>query len=259
MFSLTKRKRFLLVSFFLSLGLFATQLTQVEFRYQALTVLTFFAFGLSAWALFDDLKGVEWFSILILPTMYPASVGLFYFLLPERFLSRIFILALFGVGMYALLLTENIFSVAAIRTIQLFRAAHAVGFLITLTTAFFLYDTILSFRMPFWMVAPLMALVSWPLGIQALWSVELTESRISERVLFFGTLIALGIGQLALVLSFWPVTIPVGSLFLVSMLYVVLGIAQQHFMGRLFKRTLYEYLGVGVVVLTTIILLTRWG
>jgi len=118
-----KRHKFLFVSFLLGLGLLVTQFTQVEFRYQALTILGFMAFGLSAWALFDDLKGIEWFSILVLPAIYPVSVGLFYFLLPEKFLSRVVILGLFIVGMYALLLTQNIFSVAAIRTIQLLRAA----------------------------------------------------------------------------------------------------------------------------------------
>ena len=256
---MTKRRKFLLVSFLLSLGVFSAQLTQIDYRYQILTVLGFLAYGLSAWALFDDLKGIEWFSILALPTLYPISVGLFYFLLPERFLTRLFILSLFGVGMYALLLTANIFSVAAIRTIQLLRAAHAVGFLITLATAFFLFDTIFSFRFPFWLNGLLVAGVSWPLMLQALWSVELSESSLSRRVFAFGTLVALGLGQLALGLSFWPVTIAVGSLFLVSMMYVALGVSQQHFMGRLFKRTLHEYLGVGAVVFTTIIFLTKWG
>src|SRR3989344_2086365 len=125
---MTKRRKFLLVSLLLLVGLLVTQMMQVDYRYHGVVVLGFIAFGLSAWALFDDIKGIEWLTILMLPTLYPVSVGLFYFLLPEKFLSRVFILGLFSVGMYALLLTENIFSVAAIRTIQLLRAAHAVGF-----------------------------------------------------------------------------------------------------------------------------------
>ena len=236
-----------------------TQLTQVESRYQALAVLGFVAFALSAWALFDDLKGIEWFSILSLPAIYPVSVGLFYFLLPEQFVSRVAILVLFAVGMYALLLTQNIFSVAAIRTIQLLRAAHAVGFLITLTTAFFLFDTIFSFRLPYWLNFILVLVVSLVLAMQALWSVELSEKRLSRRCVVFSALIALGLAELALVLSFWPVTILVGSIFLVSVLYVALGISQQYFMDRLFKKTQREYLSVGLVVMVVIIFLTRWG
>lgn len=256
---MTKRRKFLLVALILALGVLGTQLMRVEYRYQALLVLGFLAYGLSAWSLFDDLKGIEWLTILALPTLYPISVGLFYFLLPERFLSRIFVLALFGVGMYALLLTENIFSVAAIRTIQLLRAAHAVGFLITLVTSFFLFDTIWSFRWPFWVNGVLVGVVSFPILLQGLWSVELTEGALSRRNLLFGGLLSLAMVQVAVGLSFWPVSIAVGSLFLVAMLYVALGIAQQYFMGRLFRKTLYEYVGVGVVVLLILTFLTPWG
>lgn len=256
---MTKRRKFLLVALILSLGLLGTQLMLVEFRYHALAVLGFLAYGLSAWALFDDLQGVEWLTILSLPTLYPISTGLFYFLLPEKLLSRIFVLLLFGVGMYALLLTENIFSVAAIRTIQLLRAAHAVGFLITLITSFFLFDTIWSFRWPFWVNGLLVGGVSVPILLQGLWSVELTEGKLSRRNVLFAGLLSLAMAQVAIGLSFWPVSISVGSLFLVAMLYVTLGIAQQFFMGRLFRKTLYEYVGVGVVVLLILTFLTPWG
>lgn len=256
---MTKRRKIVLVAILLAVGLLVTQLTQVSFRYQALAVLAFLAFALSAWALSDDLNGIEWFTVLILPVLYPVAVGMFYFLLPERFLSRLMILILFGVGMYAVLLTANIFSVAATKTIQLLRAAHAMGFVMTLLVAFFLYDTVFSFRLPFWANFLLGLFLSWLLSVQFLWSIELTEKKLSARVVAFGSLIALGLAELALALSFWPVTIPVGSLFLVSMLYVGLGISQQHFMGRLFHKTLYEYLGVGVVVLITVVFLTRWG
>lgn len=256
---MTKRRKFLLVSFLLTLGLVGTQLVQVEYRYHTLAVLAFVAYGLSAWALFDDLKGVEWLAVLSLPTIYPVSVGLFYFLLPSGLVSRVFVLLLFGVGMYALLLTENIFSVAAIRTIQLLRAAHAVGFLLTLVTAFFLYDTMWSFRWPFWMNGLWVMVFSFLLLLAGLWSAELVEGTLSKRTWLFGILASMGLAEIAIGLSFWPVSIAVGSLFLVSMMYVALGISQQYFMGRLFQKTLQEYIGVGVVVLITLTLLTPWG
>jgi hypothetical protein len=256
---MNKRKRFVIVSLLLSLGLLGTQLVRVEHRYQAIVVLGGISYALSAWALSDDLKGVEWFTVLVLPLLYPISVGLFYFLLPERLLSRLVILGVFGVGMYALLLTENIFSVAAIRTIQLLRAAHAVGFLLTLVTAFFLFDTIWSFRLPFYANGALVALCSLPLFLQGLWSYRLSERKIEKRTLKYSLALALGLGQIGMALSFWPVTVPVGSLFLVTMAYVGLGISQYHFAERLFRKTLYEYLGVGVIVIVATFLVTRWG
>jgi len=134
---MTKRMKLVIVAVALSLGLLGIQSIDIDARYQAIGLLAGVAYGLSAWALFNDLKGTEWLTVLILPVLYPVAVALFYFLLPVRILSRVAILSIFGIGMYALLLTENIFSVAAIRTIQLLRAAHAVGFLLTLLVAFF--------------------------------------------------------------------------------------------------------------------------
>ena len=63
---------------------------------------------------------------LTLPTLFTAAVGLFYFLLPVRWLTRLPVVILYSIGIYALLLTENIYNVAAERTIALFRAAHSL-------------------------------------------------------------------------------------------------------------------------------------
>src|SRR4030042_3522557 len=125
---MSKRRKFVVVSLLLCLGLLGIQLIGVEYRYQAIALLGVASFVLSALALGEDLQGVEWLTVLTLPTLYPISVGLFYFLLPERIVTRLLILVFFGVGIYALLLTENIFSVAAIRTIQLFKSVYAFRF-----------------------------------------------------------------------------------------------------------------------------------
>lgn len=255
---MTKRTKLVITSLFLSLGIFGVQLVDVEARYQAIGLLAGFAYGLSAWSFFEDLKGVEWFTVLILPVMYSVSVSLFYFLLPERLLSKLIILTGFGVGMYALLLTENIFNVAAIRTIQLLRAAHAVGFLLTLVVAFFLWDTIFSFRMMPWWNAIFVLVTSLPLVLSSLWSVNL-ENGLSREVWRNSLGLSWILFCLAMAISFWPVTIIMASLFLVTGLYVSLGLLQHKLSGRLFNKTIKEYLWVGMVVLIITFLLTRWG
>ncbi|MEA3355546.1 MAG: hypothetical protein U9Q63_03625 [Patescibacteria group bacterium] len=255
---MTKRTKLVITSLLLTLGIFGIQLIDVDARYQAIGLLAGLAYGLSAWALFEDLKGVEWFTVLILPVLYSVSVALFYFLLPERILSKMLILSGFGVSMYALLLTENIFNVAAIRTIQLLRAAHAVGFLLTLVVAFFLWNTIFSFRLMSWWNALLVFVTSLPLILSSLWSVNL-EDKLSYEVWNNSLGLSWGLSVLALAISFWPVTIIMASLFLVTGLYVSLGLLQHKLSGKLFKKTAGEYLWVGVVVFMITLFLTRWG
>lgn len=255
---MTKRQKFIFTSFFLSLGLLVIQVANVPWRYQSIALLTLLTPILSAWSLKDALSGIKWLTTLILPTLFTAGVGLFYFLLPSTLLARLPVAGFYALGLYALLLTENIFSVAAIRTIQLLRAAHAVGFLLTLLTAFFLYDTIFSFRLHPWWNGLLVMLISWPLFLQGLWSVNL-EDKLTRRILIYTGTLGVLTGELAFAISFWPVTVAMGSLFLTTVCYATLGLVQAHFQERLFRQTLYEYLGVGIIVLLTMIFTTHWG
>lgn len=255
---ISKRQKFIISAALLSASLLTIQLANVSWRYQAIFGLTILTYLLSAWSLREGVSGIEWLTVLILPTLFTAGVGLFYFLLPASWLARLPVAALYGLGLYALLLTENIFSVAAIRNIQLLRSAHAVGFLLTLLTAFFLYDTILSFRLPFWLNFVFVFLVSFPLFIQGLWSVKL-EEKISGQIWFYSLALSLILAEGVLALSFWPVTVSAGSLALVTIMYVVLGLTQHYLSQRLFKRTINEYLTVGIIVLLVIILTTHWG
>lgn len=253
-----KRKKFILTAFVLALGLLAIQLFGLAWQYQALALLAVCTYFLSAWSLAEGLEGVEWFSVLALPVGFTLGVGLFYFLTPDSWLARLPLIILYGIGLYSLLLTENIFSVAAIRTIQLLRSAHAVSFLLTLVTSFFLYNVILSFREGPWFSSGLVFLVSLPMLLQGLWGINL-EEKLTKKIWLYSLGLSFILAEIALVFSFWPVSVAVGSLSLTTALYIVLGLTQHYLSERLFRRTLNEYIGVGVAVLIVIFLTTHWG
>ena len=122
-----RREKFVLFSIILSVCLLVIQYISLDYRYLATGIFMLFTYICSAIVLSDDLNPHEWLVILPLPTMYAGGVSLFYFLLPDNFLSRLLIISTFTVGMYALFLTANIYSVAKGRTIQLLYAAHTVG------------------------------------------------------------------------------------------------------------------------------------
>lgn len=254
---MTKRRKFLLSAMVLTVGLLGLQLVQLEYRYVAVFGFFLVTYLISAWALFEDLKGVEWLTLLTLPALYAVAVALFYYLLPAHVLTRFIVLILFGIGLYAIYLTENIYSVAAIRTIQLLRAAHAVGFLMTVLTLVLGYNTIYSLRLTWWMNGLLVGVASWPLLLQALWSIKL-PSRLSLPLWLMSSIVALLLLQLSITLSFLPVTVWIASLFLAAVVYVVLGLLQHALDERLFSRTVYEYLIVGIFVLIATLMVTPW-
>ena len=230
----------------------------LELRYPLIGVAGIIAYLLGVWSLREGLSGIEWLTVVLPSVFFTLAVGLFYILLPQAWWARGLIALLFGIGQYALLLTANIFSVAAIRTIALFRAASAVGFVMTLVTGFLLFDTILSFRLAFPLVGLLVCLASFGLLLPALWSVELLP-KLNRRVLSYAVCISLAMGVLAMSVCFWPIGITVSSLFLSTALYVMLGIAQHYFQDRLFNKTVWEYVTVGAAVTITMLATAGWG
>ncbi|MAG59329.1 hypothetical protein CMO96_00880 [Candidatus Woesebacteria bacterium] len=255
---MTKRQKFVISSLLLVSGFFLIQFVDFDLRYQAIAGLTALSLVLTFWALREELGKDATLLALILPSFFTAGVGLFWFLLPTTLFIRIPILILYALGVYALFLTSNIYTVATDRTIALLRAAHAVGFLLTLVASFLLFDTVLSLRADFWVNGISAALISLPLLLQGFWSTELERS-LSREVIYLSAGLALIVGQFATILSFWPVTVPVGALALTTVLYVGLGLGQAKLQQRLFDKTIRQYLLVGLIVFVTMFLTARWG
>lgn len=255
---MTKRQKFLFVSVVLSIGFVGIQVIDFSSRVMPIIGLSILTTVLFAQSLKEGLGKNSTLLVLVLPTLFTASVGLFWFLLPLRFFTQMPIIILYFLGVYILLLTSNIFTVAAIRTIALVRAAQAVGFFMTLVTSFLLLDTVFSLRLSSVQNALLTFLVSFPLFLQGLWSATF-EERLKKEILISSAVSSAIVSQVSFFLSFWPVTIVAGSLFLTTSIYVLLGLGQAQAVERLFKQTVREYLTVGLVVFLVMFLTTTWG
>lgn len=255
---ISKRQQFVGVVLLLSLGMIATQLIGGGLQIEVVAVLAVVSYILSMFVLREQLTGWEFVTLLVLPTFYTVAVYTFYFLLPTRWLTRLPIVALYAIGMYAVLLTENIYNVAAERNIQLLRAAHSVGFLLTLVTVFFLTDTLLSLHLPFYLNGFLFSAINFLLVLQALWSMELT-SFISRKTWVGSLVISLILGEIALIFSFWPIRITIEALFLTTIFYSMVGMTQQYLVDRLFSKTIREFIAVVAFVFAVVIITTRWG
>ncbi len=233
-------------------------LVVTSFRYQVIAGLTLLTAILGFWSFREGLGRNATLLSIVLPTFFTLGVGLFYFLLPASWLSAVPVLVLYAIGIYALFLTSNIYTVAAARTIALLRAAHAVGFLLTLLTVFLLLDTLFSLKLGFIVNALGSGLIVFPILLQGFWSIDL-EHKLSKEVLKLAIVGAIVTLQVATALSFWPISIPVVALTLTTVSYVVLGLGQARLQQRLFGKTIKEYFLVGAVVFITMFLTARWA
>lgn len=254
---ISRRQQFVIVTAVLTGLLLLTQLVSQELRYPLVIVLSVVAYFLTAFAIREDLKGVEWATLLILPTLFTAAVSMFYFLLPVRWLTRLPVALLYGIGMYALLLTENIYNVAVDRTIALLRAAHSVGFLLTLFTYFLLTQTVLAFRF----VPPVNALViglfSFGLVWSSLWSMELTQE-VSRRVWHITVATTLFLVNLVWIFSFLPTRTTIQALLFTTAFYSSVGMGQQYLVEKLYKKNVIEFAAVAAIVFVITIIATSW-
>ena len=160
---MTKRRKFILTSILLTLGFLGIQFLPSGYRFVSIGALGMLTLILFYWSLYEGLGFNMTLLILVLPLFFTLGVGFFWFLLPASLYARIPILLIYGLIVYALCLTSNIYTVSTIRTIALLRAARGVGFVLTLLSFFLVFDTILSLKWPIYYCAPLVFILSFPL------------------------------------------------------------------------------------------------
>lgn len=253
-----KRTKFIISSALLSLGFIGINFLDNQYRYYSIAGLSVATLVLFYWSLREGLGRNATLLTLILPSLFTLGVGLFWFLLPATLFTRIPVIVLYGLGLYFLALTANIFTVSAIRTIALARAARGVGFVLTLLTAFLLFDAILSLRTGVWISSALIFVSSLLLFVQGLW-ISLLGRKITIKTVLYSAVLSTGVVQVGILLYFWPVSVAVGSLFLTVAVYTLLGMGQAQLEERLFARTVREYLLIGSIVFIAITAVTHWS
>lgn len=254
---MSKRKKIVVASSLMSLLLLGlTQAGGLD-RLVAIAIASILSVSFSGWALSGSIRKDATRTTLILPALFTLGVSLFWFLLPSEPLAQVPVLVVYGLGLYAIMLTANIYCVSVSRSIALLRAAKSVGFVMTLFTTFLLFDALFSLRASFLVNVLVSIALGFLLVLPSLWIVKL-EPKISKDLVLKSFFIAFLIAQTAGVLYFWPTTVAVSSIFITSVVYVALGTMQAYLDERLFSSTLREFLIVGAIVFTTMILSTRW-
>lgn len=277
--SFTKRQKFFIAAVVIVISLVLLRAgfwpNWLLWRYK---VLLFFLVSLFAtvWSLYDeDFSGIEWVMLPILPVMTASSAVLVYPLLPKEIsqilfwgldaetgiflavlLKGIYIL-LVGVIFYAGVLTGNIFNVAAIRTIQLFRVAHSTDFMLAILGVFLWSMVVFSLHL--W--PPLVGIVFFTIAllfaIQSYWSINLGPA-VTREVWWYAFATALVLGQIALFLSFWPVSSFVFSLVLTVGFYELVGIVHYCLTDRVHRINFTEMIVVGCTLFLLLMLTTSW-
>lgn len=256
--AIDKRQKFVLGMIVLSIILF---LSEFQFGKSSgvvvAVVLALLTNVILYWSIKDDLKDKFSISVFILPFFYTLSFALFYFLIPTRLLFRLILTGLYSFGLYSLFLSENIFTVSSIRTIALLSGARIVSFVVTLVSYFFLTNITFSLHQPIFITLPIVALYTYPLVYQSLWTYNLQGDSLPMKL--WAGVVSLCILEVALAVWLWPSSPTIIALFLSGFLYTLVGLSHVWVEKRLFRNVMWEYVWVGAIVLFLLLLFTSWG
>ena len=256
-FAIDKRQKFVIAALILTSILFVTEFQFGRSGIVVAIILSILTDIFLFWAVKNDLKESNAKAVFILPIFYSLAFGLFYFLIPARLISRVILTILYGVGLYSLFLSQNIFIVGSIRTIQLLSGARIVSFVLTLLSFFFLSNTVFSLHLHALFSAGLLAIYTLPLFIHSLWSYDLQQP--VRSIAIWAVSLTICLVEVSTMLWFWPSNPTVLSLFLTGFFYSIAGMSHVWLERRLFRGVLWEYLWVGTVVFFVLMIFTPWG
>lgn len=235
----------------------------VDSRYFGLMaglVLVIFCFWFGLGIIFTDDFYTRMMSI-IMPTMFFIGFGLFSVLLPDNTVLSIFLSVIFGIILYMMFLVENVFLVAiGFKTVPLYRAAYTTGLILLLLTSFFIFDSLLSFKLIYWvnfLVALVMGILIFFYQFWAV-AIELPDDGKSKPIRALVLAPSLILGEMALVFSFWPTGIFRGSIYLTTVVFILAGLMQAELRERMFKRTWLQYIYIGAASILAMLFATNW-
>lgn len=253
---ISKRQKFILSVIFLSLGLFIAEHFLGKSGLYIVFILSFLSAVFLYIALREDLKDNFTPQVFVLPFLYTLSVGLFYLLVPARFITRIAMTSLFAIGLYSLYLSQNIFVVSSIRTIQLLASARTVSLVLSLLSYFFISNVVFSFHINVFITLALIFLYTFIIVLQTIWTHTLEKNPFAQ--IFWVLSLTICLSEIAIFLWFGPSSPTVAALFLTAVFYVLIGLSSAWFDKRLFRSVILEYFWITVISFIFLVTFTNW-
>ena len=254
--TISKRKKIAISSAVLSLMLFSIPFLTFKWSLGVFAILALASYGLSVWSLLIGLLGIEFITLFILPVLHATTFGLLFLQVDLSLFFKVLLTIVFGITLYIILLAENIYNVSAERSIPLLRAAHTVGYIVTLFVSFAFFSLLFGVGINLVLLTLISFVVGTLLFLQSFWQIDLKEF-LSSEVLLTSVICSLILSEIIFVSSFWPFSPAAAGLASATGVYVLIGIINHKIKGDLSVRAVKEYLFVGIAVFILMLVLVN--
>jgi hypothetical protein len=256
LFSFTKRQKFIVSVGILSGGLLIAEQLLGRSGIFFSIVLSFASVLFFIGCEYKDMKRNYSLYVYVLPLfMYTLAIGLFYFLIPSRVITRLSLTTLYALGIYSLYLSQNIFIVASLRTIPLLSGARIVSFVTTFFSYLLLCIVVFSLHLSILLTALGIFIISFIATFQ---SIAISYEKSLKKSLLWVCSLSLCLVELAIILWYWPTTPTMIAIFLSVFFNAIVGLSRVWLEKRLFRGVLWEYIWIAVIVFCIFIAFTTW-
>lgn len=245
---MNKKSLFAAGSLFLTLGLIIEASLPPHIKVPFLLGLSLTAGILTIVVLKENIAGLEFFTLTALPVLFTFGMSGILYQFPNFSLFFRFVFwSLYSFFFYIILLSGNIFNVAAEKPIPLVRASYTASFLVTLFTIFPLYTVVFKINPSLTVALLLTSILTFALTFQSLWTVFLPKSYDSKS-LWGSVVVTLVMAEVLLALSFMQIESFYRALGLATIYYIVLGFTHHYFRRSLNNKVYLEYLLIVLIV-----------
>lgn len=252
-----KRKRFIFATILLTVSMLYTTFYRFDEVPILLPALVIAVYVLSYFSFLVGISKIEWIMLFLPQIFFSIVYYLFYFFIPARWLTRLPFGILYAISIYALLLSQNIFNIGVEKSLQLYRAAFSVNYLFLTISMFLASSIVLSFGFNFYVVAGLLGIISFPLTLHYLWSIN-PKTHIERNDILYSFIIMILICEVALFGSFTPIDPSVFALLITGVFYSLSGMFGAYIQDKLFTDKIREYVYVLIFIIAITILSLRW-
>lgn len=253
-----KRLRYVISSVAGAILLFVGVGVPYQQAWLMLIFLIMAGYALTWFALLEDIKGIEWGILFILPVVWTACWYLTFYMVPMRLLTRLIFSLLYPTILYVIVSAMNIFNVSVGRSIQLHRAAQAANYFVIVLVYYLVTRVVLSFSMPNLLTGIVLGIFTFILSLQHYWTIVPSVS-LSANSIRLSAFQAFAMSYLMVLMSLLPFANESPRPIIITGVYYVLSSLFASLNDEvLLYRRLRELILVIIILALTVLFTLRW-
>lgn len=259
--TLSKRLR-ILISSGIAAGMFAIAITLPYHVIPLVSILSAgIIFGLVWYALHEDVKGIEWYMLFVVPIVWTIVWYIFFFLIPVRWVTRLGAVSIYALVLYISISANNIFNVAKTKSIQLVRVANAVNHIVHIATLYLFLQIIYAFELSWYLLLITSFVYMTFMYTQFYWAQHLsTQVRLDTPYQSPSVLTSIVTAFLITLNSFVPMySVPLRAALIAGFVYLLTGVLSVHIQQKVFAAYLREYVVVLGILICMLLFAIQWA